>query len=191
VGASFFLSRLPDEMGMYLGMTGLPIGLGDALDLGLMTQAIAAKDFDAVIEALAAGQDFTAFVRKRDAGALAPHRKRIATMFAAHSVESILERLDRDGSEFASATAQAIRTRSPTSLKLVFEEVRRARDLNLRECLAMEFRLANRTLPSHDFREGVRAALVDKDRNPKWQPASLAGVGDVDCFFAPIEDELF
>ncbi len=105
-------------------------------------------------------------------------------------MEAILERLDRDGSDFAHVTAQTIRTRSPTSLKLVFRQLRAGRTLNLEQCLAMEFRLANRVLPSHDFREGVRAALVDKDRNPKWQPSSLAGVDDIDAFFAPIQNEL-
>ena len=191
VGASFFLSRLPDELGMYLGLTGLSIGLGDALDAGLMTHAVAREDFDAVIAALAGAAEFAPFVRKREPGQLAPHRKRIATLFAGHSVEAVLERLDRDGSEFAQATAQTIRTRSPNSLKLVFQELRRARDLDLKQCLAMEFRLANRVLPSHDFREGVRAALVDKDRNPRWQPPSLAGVGDLQPFFAPLQDELY
>ena len=176
---------------MYLGLTGLSIGLADALDLGLMTHAVARGDFDAVIDALAEGKDFTPFVRKREAGPLAANRKRIATIFAAGSVEVILERLDRDGSDFAQATAQTIRTRSPTSLKLVFLELRRARDLNLRQCLAMEFRLANRVLPAPDFREGVRAALVDKDRNPKWQPSSLAAIDGLEPYFAPIQDELF
>ncbi len=191
VGASFFLSRLPDEMGMYLGLTGLPIGLGDALDVGLMTHAVDQTDFDAVLQALAQGRDFTPFVKKPKPGPLAHNRKRIATLFAAPSVEAILERLDRDGSDFAAATAQTIRMRSPTSLKLVFRQLREARNLSLKQCLAMEFRLANRVLPGHDFREGVRAVLIDKDRNPKWQPASLAGVGDLDAFFAPIQNELF
>jgi len=191
VGASFFLSRLPDEIGMYLGLTGSPIGLDDALDAGLMTHAVAQTDFDAVIDALAQGRDFSPFVKKPKPGLLATHRKRIATIFAAPSVEAILERLDRDGSDFARETAQTIRTRSPTSLKLVFRQLRTARNLNLKQCLAMEFRLANRVLPAHDFREGVRAALIDKDRNPKWQPASLAGVGALDSFFAPIQNELF
>ena len=191
IGASFFLSRLPDEMGMYMGLTGSAIGQGDALDMGLMTHAVAEADFDAVIARLADGNDFAPCVRKREAGVLAAHRKRIATIFAAPSVEAILERLERDGSDFALATAQTIRTRSPTSLKLVFRQLRAARELNLKQCLAMEFRLANRVLASHDFREGVRAALVDKDRNPRWQPSSLAGVGDIDGFFAPIQDELF
>jgi enoyl-CoA hydratase len=191
VGSSHFLSRLPDEMGMYLGLTGSPIGLADALEAGLMTHAVSRDDFEAVIAALAEGEDFTPFVRKREAAALAPHRKRIATLFAGSSVEAILERLDRDGSAFARDTARDIRTRSPTSLKLVFRQLREARSLNLKQCLAMEFRLANRVLFGHDFGEGVRAALVDKDRNPRWQPSSLAGVGDLNAYFAPLQDELF
>jgi enoyl-CoA hydratase len=191
VGASYFLSRLPDEMGLYLGLTGSAIGLDDALEFGLMTHAVAQQDFEAVITALAEGRDFAPFVRKRAPGVLAPHRKRIATLFSASSVEAILERLDRDGSAFAGEAASTIRTRSPTSLKLVFQQLREGRALNLEQCLAMEFRLANRVLPSHDFREGVRAALVDKDRNPKWQPSSLAGVSDVQFFFGALSNELF
>lgn len=191
VGASFFLSRLPDEMGTYLGLTGSAIGQGDALDAGLMTHAVEQADFDTVLDALAQGSDFAPFVKKARPGPLSLQRKHIATLFAAHSVEAILERLDRDGSDFARDTAQTIRTRSPTSLKLVFRQLRAARGLNLKQCLAMEFRLASRVLPSHDFREGVRAALIDKDRNPKWQPSSLAGVGDLDGFFAPLEKDPF
>ena len=196
IGSSYFLSRLPDEMGMYLGLTGERIGLGDALALGLMTHAVAKIEFDAVIENLAQGRAVEAaiapFVTKVAPGPLAAHRRRIATIFSAASVEAILERLDRDGSDFALATAQVIRMRSPTSLKLVFRQLREARSLDLRQCLAMEFRLAVRVLKDHDFREGVRAALVDKDRNPKWQPSSLAGVGKLDPFFASLDAmELF
>jgi len=191
IGASHFLSRLPNQMGMYLGLTGLPIGLADALEMGLMTHAVALADFDAVIQALAEGRDFKPFVRKREAGLLSAQRQRIATIFSAASVEAILERLDRDGSEFAAVTAQTMRSRSPTSLKLVFQELRRGRQLDLGQCLAMEFRLADRLLKSHDFREGVRAALLDKDRNPQWRPAALAEVGEVDAYFAPLQNELF
>ena len=135
-------------------------------------------DFDAVIDALSAGEAvekaIAPFVRKPAPVPLAAHRRRIATIFAGASVEAILERLDRDGSDFALATAQTIRTRSPTSLKLVFRQLREAEKLSLHQCLAMEFRLALRVLPAHDFREGVRAALVDKDRRPKWR-ALIAG----------------
>ncbi|HMH64418.1 MAG TPA: enoyl-CoA hydratase/isomerase family protein [Rhizomicrobium sp.] len=196
VGASYFLSRLPCEMGLYLGLTASSIGLADALDAGLMTHAVQRDDFDAVLDALANGTDvdeaITPFVRKPGPGPLREHRRRIQTIFSASSVEAILERLDRDGSDFAQATAQVIRSRSPTSLKLVFRQLREGAMLDLKGCLAMEYRLALRVLPAHDFREGVRAALVDKDRRPQWQPSSLAGVGDLDAFFAPLgKKELF
>ena len=76
IGASYFLSRMPDEMGMYLGLTGISIGLADALDTGLMTQAVEREDFDAVIDALAAGRQFAPFVRKVEGGPLRAHRGR-------------------------------------------------------------------------------------------------------------------
>jgi enoyl-CoA hydratase len=196
IGSSYFLSRLPDRLGLYLGLTATSIGLGDAMAAGLITHAVARSDFDAVIAALAGGETpdkaIAPFVLRPEAGSLSAYRRRIATIFSASSVEAILERLDRDGSDFAIATAQIMRTRSPTSLKLVFRQLHEAERLSLNACLAMEFRLALRVLPSHDFREGVRAALVDKDRRPKWEPSSLAGVGDLAHFFASLgDDELF
>lgn len=196
VGSSYFLSRCSGEMGTYLALTGTPVGLGDAMEAGLVTHAVNRADFDTVLEGLARG-DSAAHVlkpvaRKPSPGVLALHRRRIETIFSAASVEAILERLDRDGSDFALLTAQTIRMRSPTSLKLVYRQMRAAAHLDLKQCLAMEYRLALRVLAGHDFREGVRAALVDKDRNPKWQPSGLAGVGGLDSFFAPLgEQELF
>jgi len=196
VGSSYFLARAPGEMGLYLALTGARIGLGDALAAGLVTHAVSRDDFDALLDALAEGraveEAVRKFARKAPDGALAAQRRHIETIFSASSVEAILERLDRDGSDFARQTSQAIRTRSPTSLKLVYRQIRAAAHLDLKQCLAMEYRLALRLLPGHDFREGVRAALIDKDRNPKWQPSALAGVADLDGFFASLgENELF
>jgi len=196
VGSSYFLSRLPDQMGMYLGLTGNRIGLGDALEAGLVTHAVRKGDFEAVIDGLSQGAPLEKmvqpFAHKPAPGTLREHRRSIATFFGGVSVEAILERLDRDGSDFARDVSRDIRSRSPTSLKLVFRQLRRARELTLEQCLAMELRLALRVLEAHDFREGVRAALVDKDRDPKWQPSSLAAVGDLGKFFAPLgERELF
>lgn len=196
IGSSYFLSRLPDQIGMYLGLTGTRIGLGDALDAGLVTHAVRKSDFEAVIEALARGEPaekaILSFAHKPIPGPLRDQRRQIAIFFGAASVEAVLERLDRDGGEFARGIAQELRTRSPTSLKLVFRQLREAQTLDLKQCLAMELRLALRTLEAHDFREGVRAALVDKDRNPKWNPSSLAAVGDLDKFFASLgSEELF
>jgi enoyl-CoA hydratase len=192
IGSSHFLSRLPGEMGMYLALTGARIGLGDALDCGLATHAVAAGDFEAVIAALARGEPADAAIapcsRKAPAAALAPHRRRIETIFSAPSVEAVLERLDRDGSGFAQDTARVIRANSPTSLEVTFRAVREGRTRTLGQCLAMEYAIAGRLLPGHDFREGVRAALVDKDRAPRWNPASLAAVSGIETYFgAPAE----
>ena len=160
-----------------------------------MTHAVEAANFGAVIDGLARGDAVDAVIaplaRKTAPGPLSAHRRQIETVFAAASVEAILERLDRDGSDFARATAQVIRSRSPTSLKVVFRQLRAGAKLDLKQCLAMELRLAVRLIAAPDFREGVRAALIDKDRAPRWQPSSLAGVGDLDPLFAPLQDELF
>jgi enoyl-CoA hydratase len=194
VGASYFLPRCPGEIGLYLALTGARIGAGDALAAGLVTHVVAQTDFVAVIEKLAQGEDIDTVIARHavvmTTGPLAEHRGRIDRLFTAASVEAILERLDRDGGDFVLETAQALRTRSPTSLKLAFRLMREGASRNLRQCLAMEYALALRLLPSHDFREGVRAALIDKDRKPKWSPASLAGVAlsDFDTDFVQLAE---
>jgi enoyl-CoA hydratase len=163
VGASFFLSRCPDETGLYLGLTGTRIGLGDALTLGLITHSVAQSDHAALIE-------------------------RVGTIFAASSVEAVLERLDRDGSDFSVRTARLIRTRSPASLKLTFRLLRDGKSLSLNECLKMEYRVGSRRVMSADFREGVRAVLIDKDGAPRWTPDRLADVKEPDIagYFASL-----
>ena len=191
VGASHFLSRMPDEVGMYLALTGARIGVDD---MGhLVTHVVAQQDFAAVMDALANGalpqHAIVPLARKRGAGALEPHR--IRRIFSASSVEAILERLDRDGGEFARQTAQTIRAMSPTSVKLTYRLLREAARLDLKQCLALEYRLAQQVIQLPDFREGVRAVLVDKDRTPRWNPASLAAVGSVDGVFASSRDALF
>lgn len=192
IGASYFLSRCPGEVGMYLALTGTRIGLGDALALGLMTASVAASDYDALIARLAAGgtpgEAIAAFARAAPSSPMAEHRSQIDRIFAAGSVEAVLERLERDGSEFAAATARLMRTRSPTSLKLAFALIRRGKDLPRAECLKMEYRVGSRVVMGHDFREGVRALLRDKDGRPRWEPSALAAVADQDIagYFTPL-----
>jgi enoyl-CoA hydratase len=192
VGATFFLNRCPGETGAYLGLTGARIGLGDAMALGLFTHAVKAADHDAILARLADGEHpdgaIAPFVFKPDASLLAAERARIDTIFSAASVEAVLERLDRDTSPFAAATAATMRQRSPSALKFIFRALREAKGKNLSDCLKMEYRIASRAVMAHDFREGVRATLIDRDGKPHWQPALLAAVkdGDIAGYFEPL-----
>ena len=190
VGATYFLSRCPGEAGLYLGLTGARIGLADAMALGLVTHAVKAADQAALLARLADGAApdaaIASFAFRPGAAQLAASR--LDTIFAAASVEAILERLDRDGGAFAQETAAIMRSRSPTSLKLIFRALREAGSKNLNECLKMEYRIASRAVMAHDFREGVRATLVEKGATPRWQPAALAAVNDaaITGYFAPL-----
>jgi enoyl-CoA hydratase len=197
IGSSHFLSRCPGRLGLYLGLTGVRLGAADAQAAGLIDGIVARADFDALLARLADGEAPQAaaegFLRKLSGGELAPHLRRIDAVFSAPSVESVLERLDRDASSFARDTADVLRSRSPGSLKIVFRQLQTARGLTLKQCLALEYRLAMRVIARHDFIEGVRAALVDKDRSPRWNPPSLAAVPeqDIEAAFAPLARELF
>jgi len=197
VGATHFLNNCPGETGTWLGLTGARIGLADAMALSLFTHAVKREDHEKLLARLADGKHPDAalapFVFKPvdfEPGPppLATERARIDMIFAASSVEAILERLDRDGSPFAATTAAAMRSRSPSALKFIFRALREAEGKSLADCLKMEYRIASRAVMAHDFREGVRATLIDKDGAPRWKPASLAAVKDPDIsgYFAPL-----
>src|SRR5688500_2167193 len=104
------------------------------------------------------------------------HRPAIAGCFSADSVSGILERLEAQGSEFARETAATIRTKSPTSLVIAFEQMRRGAALSFEDAMKTEFRIVSRICEGHDFYEGVRATIIDKDGAPRWRPAALEGV---------------
>lgn len=192
IGASYFLSHCPGETGLYLALTGTRIGLGDALALGLFTHHVAAANHDAILARLSEGASvesaIAAFAKPAPASPLAAHRASIDTIFAGTSVEAVLERLDRDGGDFAADTARLIRTRAPLSLKLAFRLLREAKALSRNACLKMEYRVGSRLVMGHDFREGVRAQLLDKDGKPHWRPEALAEIKNADIadYFAPL-----
>jgi enoyl-CoA hydratase len=180
IGGSYFLPRLPGEIGLYLALTGQRIGQGDALALGLATHAVALADHETLIEKLARGEQADAlietFAGKSVDAILIKQRPLIDALFSAPSVEAILERLERDGGVFAAAAAQTMRARSPSALKVTFRALRLGKSLSLSDCLKMEYRIALRAMAAHDFQEGVRAILIDKDQRAQWVPASFAGV---------------
>jgi len=182
IGSTHFLARAPGQLGLYLALTAGRIGCGDVIAAGLADACVAASDFDALLETLAAGENIDAAIRafRAKPPAAALDRQRIASLFAASSVEVVLERLARDGSDFARTAADAIRANAPTSLKLAFQLLRRGAGLTLPQCLQQEYDAAVQLFARPDLAEGVRAAVIDKDRNPQWQPAALAAVTDAD-----------
>ncbi len=197
LGGSYFLSRCPGGLGMYLGLTGARLERADALYAGLATHWIAPEEWPALLEALSRGEEAAGVIsemgRRPPNAPLADHRACIDSIFAGSSVEDILAALDQENSDWARETATTMRGRSPTSLKLVYSEIRAGSTLSFDECMKMEFRMACRILEGHDFYEGVRAVIVDKDNKPRWLPATLDGVKDADiaAYFAGlVEKEL-
>src|SRR5215217_950625 len=167
VGATYALPRLPGETGTYLA-------------LGLATHAVPSAALPEVRDALVAGEpvdDALARFAHRPGGALlSGERETIDRCFAGPTAPEILERLDEaaaQGSAFARKTAATIRQKSPTSLAVALEEMRRGGALDFEAAMATEFRIVSRIIAGHDFYEGVRAAIIDKDGAPGWRPATL------------------
>lgn len=198
VGGTWLLSRMPGELGTYYGLTGLAMTGPDAIYTGVADALIASADWPSLRDALAnaplraSRADVNGIIKTFAAGdAVAPiarHRDLIDRAFAFDTVEEIVAALERDGSEFARATLATLAEKSPRGLKVTLELIRRARtSKSLRECLVREYNSALTVFTSAEFAEGVRAAIIDKDRNPKWSPARLEDVTPdiVAEYFAP------
>ncbi|MGC1369125.1 MAG: enoyl-CoA hydratase/isomerase family protein [Methylovirgula sp.] len=198
VGASYFLSRLPAKIGVYLAVTGARAGLGDVVRLGLANAHVPAARFDALLERLAAGEDAERAIAAEKiappASDLLSEREMIAQAFAAASLAAILAEVEAQsaGSAFAAATLKVLRSRSPTSMAIALQQMQLGANLDFDAALRMEFRIASRIVYGHDFYEGVRAALVDKNHAPRWKPASVEAIdaADVTAHFAPLSEDL-
>ena len=200
VGVSYLLSRMPGQIGLYLGLTGRRLSRAAAYELGLVTHCISAVEFDAIIEEVADVQPVDPVLdsRHQDPGdsELKPVEDVIEQCFSAGSVEEILSRLaavSGPNTEWAEKVVDELKSKSPLALKVSFQHIRSARALDIRETLLVDYILAARFLQSHDFPEGVRAALVDKDNDPKWQPKNLADVTQemVNQFFQSVSGDKF
>ncbi|MGO4705405.1 enoyl-CoA hydratase/isomerase family protein [Microvirga sp. 2MCAF38] len=196
VGGTYALPRLAHRAGLYLALTGERVRLADGALLGLVTHAVASEAMLQIRDALIAGGPIDDILAKQrvDPGLapLQPHLPLIEKCFSGESVPAILARLDeaaKAGSEFAAKTAATMRTKSPTSLCITFEQVRRGGSLTFDEAMKTEFRIVTRIFDDHDFYEGVRAALIDKDGSPLWEPATLDAVEPemVERHFAPLD----
>lgn len=197
VGGSFLLSRLKGSYGLYLGLTGTRIRFGDALRAGIATHAVEQSALDEILDGLCKG---TAPDRLLKAFAKTPVGEAdeatlfsISRLFSRESLADLLLGLHQaaDSGEAVAETAlAAIGKASPTSVAVAFRQINTGAMLDMDECMRMEFRILNRMVAGHDFPEGIRAAIIDKDGAPNWQPPRSAEVtaAAVDAYFAPLPD---
>jgi enoyl-CoA hydratase len=211
VGATHFLNLCPGQVGRYLGLTGARLGPADALYCGFATHFVRRDRIPALVNALGSvswrtgrqmaqvEEVLSAFSMTLGEPPLAAQRAAIDRCFAGETVEAILGALagearagGADG-EWAAGTRAALLTKSPTSLKVTLRQLILGQGYDIEAALALEYRLTQHFMQGHDFYEGVRAALIDKDQQPHWRPATLAEATDaiVEAHFAPLgEDEL-
>ncbi|MCQ4080010.1 enoyl-CoA hydratase/isomerase family protein [Streptomyces sp. RB6PN25] len=186
IGAAYFLPRLPGAVGWYLALAGTRISAAAAVETSLATHYVTADRLPALERALDAsgGEDVTGvldrFASPPPPSELCGHYAAIERCFSAPTLDEVFERLAAERSDWAAETLDGLRRVSPAGLVLTFELLRRGASTTLAECLDRDLRLACRVARSHDFQEGVRAALVDKDRNPSWRPAALAELAEPD-----------
>jgi len=204
VGGTFLLARAPGEIGTYFGLTGQTMNGPDAIHAGFADAVVPPSKLPALREALtrvAPGASFSevrtlidGFATGETAGPVAGQQAQIDRWFARDRMEDIVAALQRDGSELAQATLKTLAEKSPRGMVVTLKLLRLARKAGtLEECLVREYRAALEVFRSDDFREGVRAAVIDKDRNPRWSPPRVEDVTEkmVAPYFADIgADEL-
>jgi enoyl-CoA hydratase/carnithine racemase len=202
VGASYFLSRLPGKLGLYLALTGVQIGAADALysqlaDVYLPPAAIAsiADDLSQLRWSDERSADLRRFLQARAAAPLSLPtlpglRECIDTHFSRASIAAILSSLESETrgvyGPWAQAAAQLMRSRSPTLLSVTLRQLQRGASLSLAACFRMELGMAAYAFEQSDFLEGIRAVLVDKDNSPRWRPGRIEDVTDemIEAFFS-------
>ncbi len=201
VGGTWMLPRLKGKIGTFCALTGERLKAADALFAGVCTHHVSAARFADLTEALCGNVSvdatLAAFAEPAPGGEIASKAGLIDRLFAGNEIEDILAALDREaagGSEavWAAKIAALIRTKSPTSLRIALEQMKRGAGWTFEECMKAEYRIVSRVLYQDDFYEGVRAVIVDKDNAPRWNPPVLAEVSPqaIEALFAPLPNEL-
>lgn len=177
VGGRYLLARAPGHIGVHLGMTGLPVDGPGAVLCGLADAVIDFNDIPSIIAGLAEGESASDLTfRKPGRCSLDDDREWIDECYRGADAVAILAALRDHPSPKAAQAAEVIASRSPFSVMVALEGIRRAADESLAEVLASDLHLGRGFLDNPDFVEGVRAVLVDRDNNPQWQHASVAEV---------------
>ena len=197
VGATFFLPRLPGKTGVYLALTGAGMTCADAVAFGVASAHVPSARHAGLVQRLIGGEEIAAAIAAESAPppASALHRQSqfIQRCFSAATLPSILANLDdagHAGLDFARSAAHAIRSKSPSSLAIALRQMQIGAKLDIDEALRTEFRIVSRIARGHDFYEGMRAVIIDKDHRPLWNPAGIECVelADVAAYFAPLPE---
>ncbi len=196
VGGTYLLPRLPKNFGAFLALTGLQAKAGDLVALGLATSFTASEDIPRLLEALAGDpsplDDILArFASPAPASPLWAEAEWIEPAFAVlerELIEAAVARAAAGGSKLAGEAEASLKTKSPTTQAIALRQLQIGGSLTFEEAMRTEFRIASRVCRGHDFYEGVRAVIVDKDNKPQWRPAPGEPIptADIDAYFAPL-----
>ncbi|MCB1970947.1 MAG: enoyl-CoA hydratase/isomerase family protein [Geminicoccaceae bacterium] len=191
VGGSAFMPRLPGEIGTRLALTGARLDGRDCRAIGIGTHYVDSGRIDELADALIGGDPFDEVLGRFDEGvgnsAIVGHREAIDRLYAGDDLGRVVARMRSSDEEFARKELTTLKGKSPISVGIAFREMRLGRELDFAECLRLEYRLVRHVMTHGDFHEGVRALIIDKDKNPNWQLSSLDEVTDeaVGRFFEP------
>lgn len=196
VGGTYFLPRLPGYSGFYLGLTGARLKADDCVALSIAQHRMQHVAVPNLLDALteeAFGDDAFAsvthiinqFREKITPEFLPEHQAVVDACFSLHTMEDIVRALRQRGDKFSAETLDVLSKKSPTSLKVTLRALQLGKELDFDACMQQETRLAKNFLLGHDFVEGIRAVIVDKDQKPVWQPDALDAVRDevVESYF--------
>ncbi len=194
VGGGWFLPRLPGKTGLWLALTGARIKAADCLILGIATDYVQSADVEALKAAIIADPaDIESLLAQIDAdpghAPLADNLAVLSDTFAMTSVEGIVAALEAQGGEWAKAQLETLKTKSPQTMKVAFRQLKLGAKMDdFADNMAMEYAIGARVVRRHDFLEGVRAVIVDKDGSPRWNPDRLDAVTEsmLDEIFAPL-----
>jgi enoyl-CoA hydratase len=190
VGGGWYLPRLPGKVGTFLALTGARLDGAECLAVGLATHYIVAADLAEALTALSNNaDDIAATLKSHGTGAplarIVENRTYIDRLFAADSVDEIMDALETDGSAWAQKECATLRTKSPLSMAVAMRQLREGAAMpDFAAEMTQEYAIGTRVVHTHDFIEGVRALIIDKDNAPQWQPT--VDPAEVDAIFAPL-----
>lgn len=196
VGGAFLLSRAPGRLGLHAALTGAPFSGADAIAMGFADHYVPHDRLDAFTRSIVVDGVESALARhsvEPPPSALAAQRGWIDSCYAGETVEDIVAALRGHDAGPARDAADLIASRSPIAVSVALAAVRRAATLpTLEDVLVQDYRVSSASVRSHDLVEGIRAQIIDKDRNPTWSPKRFSDIttADVEAYFAPVDDDL-